>query len=117
MLQCLRNCLAKSRGKPKLDTLNVVVDYMIPLGRKVDGLNSTKLDNNVDLADVRRAANACLGAAIASASSNAATKEEDLLKLMPWCEASDSNPCKLLSECVISMIYYFKYIRLNIVTM
>ncbi|VUZ56756.1 unnamed protein product, partial [Hymenolepis diminuta] len=92
MLQCLRNCLAKSRGKPKLDTLSVVVDYMIPLGRKVDGLNSTKLDNNVDLADVRKAANACLGAAIASASSNAATKEEDLLKLMPWCEASDSNP-------------------------
>nr|CDS33347.1 translational activator gcn1 [Hymenolepis microstoma] len=91
VLQCLRNCLSKSLGKPKLDTLRIVIDYMIPLGRKVDGLSSTKLDKDVDLVDVRKSANACLGAAIASASANAAITEEDLLKLMPWCETSDSD--------------------------
>ncbi|VDN96188.1 unnamed protein product [Rodentolepis nana] len=102
VLQCLRNCLSKSLGKPKLDTLRIIIDYMVPLGRKVDGLSSTKLDNNVALADVRKSANACLGAAIASASANAAITEEDLLKLMPWCEASDSG--KLRFEWVFHML-------------
>lgn len=92
LLQCLRNCLVRSLGKPKLDTLHTVVEYMIPIGRMTEGLGSTNIDKNVELEDVRKAANACIGAVIASASVNTDTTEDDIVKLMPWCQTIKSDP-------------------------
>ncbi|EUB63098.1 Translational activator GCN1 [Echinococcus granulosus] len=88
MLQCLRNCLQKSSGKPKLTTLRTVIDYLTPLGYLADGAGAGKIDPTVNLADVRRAANACIGASVASASVITDVTASDVIGLMPWCQSS-----------------------------
>lgn len=88
MLQCLRNCLQKSNGKPKLATIRTVIDYLTPLRCLADGAGAGKIDSTVSLADVRRAANACVGASIASASAIADVTASDVVGLMPWCQSS-----------------------------
>ncbi|KAL5971896.1 eIF-2-alpha kinase activator GCN1 [Taenia solium] len=92
MLQCLRNCLQKSNGKPKLATLRTVIDYLTPLGRIADSAGAGKIDSTVRLADVRRAANACVGASIASASAITGVTASDVISLMPWCQSSATIP-------------------------
>ncbi|VDK33085.1 unnamed protein product [Taenia asiatica] len=92
MLQCLRNCLQKSNGKPKLTTLRTVIDYLTPLGRIADSAGAGKIDSTVRLTDVRRAANACVGASIASASAITDVTASDVIGLMPWCQSSATIP-------------------------
>ncbi|VDM16566.1 unnamed protein product [Hydatigera taeniaeformis] len=92
LLQCLRNCLQKSIGKPKLATLRTVIDYLTPLGRLDDDVGAGKIDATVNVAVVRGAANACVGASIASASAIVDITASDVIDLMPWCQSSTSIP-------------------------
>uniref|UniRef100_A0A5K3FSQ8 TOG domain-containing protein n=1 Tax=Mesocestoides corti TaxID=53468 RepID=A0A5K3FSQ8_MESCO len=75
-LQALRLCLEKSKGKPKLATLQTVLGYVVPMGRLAEASGS--IDEEVaSLVFVRRAASACVGAALASAASTSDTAFRD----------------------------------------
>uniref|UniRef100_A0A5K3FCK7 DUF4042 domain-containing protein n=1 Tax=Mesocestoides corti TaxID=53468 RepID=A0A5K3FCK7_MESCO len=90
-LQALRLCLEKSKGKPKLATLQTVLGYVVPMGRLAEASGS--IDEEVaSLVFVRRAASACVGAALASAASTSDTAFRDVSSLVPWCQASSDSP-------------------------